>query len=119
MNKIHANALFYIYFIALTYAFATDVKILSEPAAFDAEHPIVSSILLFLTKYGLSGGVLRTYFGSLVAVYAATHIATSIDNGVGLHRPRIPNHRTQNRISTARRKNYQSTLSAHNLFVFN
>jgi hypothetical protein len=84
MNKIHANALFYIYFIALTYAFATDVKILSEPAAFDAEHPIVSSILLFLTKYGLSGGVLRTYFGSLVAVYAATHIATSIDNGVGI-----------------------------------
>jgi len=66
MNKLHANALFYIYFIALTYAFATDVKFLSETAAFDADHPVVSSILIFLTKYGVSGGVLRTYLGSLV-----------------------------------------------------
>ena len=84
MNKLHANALFYIYFIALAYAFATDVKILSEPAKFDSEHPLISSVLLFLSKYGLSGGVIRTYFGSLIAVFAATHIATSIDKGADI-----------------------------------
>lgn len=80
MKKINANLLFFIYFVAITYAFAKDINILTSVPSYDVEHPITSFLISLLNKYGLPPYLIRTYLGSLFAVYIANYLAVVISD---------------------------------------
>lgn len=78
MKKIHSNLVFFIYFVAITYAFAKDVNILTMVPSYDVEHPIESFLIASANKYGLQPDLIRTYLGSLIAVFIANYLAVLI-----------------------------------------
>lgn len=80
MKKINANLIFYIYFIAITYAFAKDINILNSSTEENIEYQIYSSVIFWMKNHGIVPDLIRTYLGTLIAVFFSNMLSEIIQN---------------------------------------